>query len=232
MAHLVAAVVGRLPKGDSYLSNVRHRNRVPGACARSLGTLSDCCGCRGHTEQPCTGAGLSTVRQSSGRSRRTARANATVTPELLRAPATHPASGFHAQGLEALFFDAMPWKGKPTRVFALVGVPKLEPGKKAPGIVLVHGGGGTAFETWVRLWMSRGYAAIAMDTCGAVPRGSYGKWDRHEAGGPPSCNFDLADEPMTDQWPYHAVADVILAHSLLRSRPEVDGERMGITGIS
>jgi hypothetical protein len=155
-----------------------------------------------------------------------------LTPEMLRAPATRPASGFHAEGLEALFFDGMPWKGKPTRVFAWVGVPRLEPGKKAPGIVLVHGGGGTAFETWVRLWMSRGYAAIAMDTCGAVPRGSYGKWERDEAGGPPGWNIDQADEPMRNQWPYHAVADVTLAHSLLRSRPEVDGERIGITGIS
>jgi len=31
---------------------------------------------------------------------------------------------------------------------------------------------------------------------------------------------------------YHAVADVILGHSLLRSFPEVDPERIGITGIS
>ena len=37
---------------------------------------------------------------------------------------------------------------------------------------------------------------------------------------------------MEDQWPYHAVADVILAHSLLRSMPEVDAGRIGITGIS
>ncbi len=155
-----------------------------------------------------------------------------ITPEMLRAPATHPAAGFHAGGLEALFFDGLPWKGKPTRVFAWVGMPKLEPGKKAPGIVLVHGGGGTAFEAWVRLWTSRGYAAIAMDTCGAVPKGSYGKWERHEAGGPPGWTIGGVDEPVTDQWPYHALADVILAHSLLRARPEVDAERTGITGIS
>ena len=112
-------------------------------------------------------------------------------------------------------------------------MPKLEPGKKAPGIVLVHGGGGTAFDAWVRLWVSRGYAAIAMDTCGCVPKGSYGKWQRHDAGGPPGWGgFDQADEPMADQWPYHAVADVILAHSVLRGMPEVDQDRIGITGIS
>ncbi len=72
-----------------------------------------------------------------------------------------------------------------------------------------------------------------MDTCGCVPKGTYGKWERHDAGGPPGWGgFDHADEPMEDQWPYHAVTDVILAHSLLRSMPEVDSERVGLTGIS
>ncbi len=140
---------------------------------------------------------------------------------------------FQADGVKAVFFDGLPWKGKPTRVFAWVGVPKLEPGKKAPGIVLVHGGGGTAFADWVRLWVSRGYAAIAMDTCGCVPKGSYGKWERHDDGGPPGWGeFEHADEPMEDQWPYHAVTDVIIAHILLRGCGSVDPERIGITGIS
>jgi pimeloyl-ACP methyl ester carboxylesterase len=100
-------------------------------------------------------------------------------------------------------------------------------------MVLVHGGGGTAFASWVKLWTSRGYAAIAMDTCGAVPRGSYGKWQRHDAGGPPGWGgWDQIDAPMEDQWTYHAVADAVLAHSLLRSMPEVDASRIGLTGIS
>ena len=101
-------------------------------------------------------------------------------------PGRSPAKEFQAEGVKGLFFDGLPWKGKPTRVFAWVGVPKLEPGKKAPGIVLVHGGGGTAFEAWVRLWVGRGYAAIAMDTCGCVPKGTYGNWERHADGGPPA----------------------------------------------
>ena len=40
---------------------------------------------------------------------------------------------------------------------------------KLPAMVLVHGGAGTAFADWVRMWKRRGYAAIAMDTCGSVP---------------------------------------------------------------
>jgi chitinase len=157
----------------------------------------------------------------------------TLPQHALSVPEHTPAPGFQADGVKAIFFDSVPWKGKPTRVFAWVGIPKLEARKKAPGIVLVHGGGGTAFDSWVRLWVSRGYAAIAMDTCGCVPKGSYGKWQRHDAGGPRGWgDFEHTDEPMADQWPYHAVSDVIRAHSLLRSMPEVDPDRTGITGIS
>jgi len=153
---------------------------------------------------------------------------------LARAPQTYPVPDFsETNGVRAVFFDGLPWKGEPTRVFAWVGVPQHKRGEKVPGMVLVHGGGGTAFANWVKRWNDRGYAAIAMDTCGAVPRGSYGKWQRHEHGGPPGWGgFDQIDEPTEDQWSYHAVADTILAHSLLRSMPDVDATRIGLTGIS
>ncbi|MCX6946111.1 MAG: hypothetical protein NT173_15330, partial [Opitutales bacterium] len=82
-----------------------------------------------------------------------------------KAPRAGEAPGFNEPGVRAVLFDGPAYQGKPTRVFAWIGFPKLEPGRKAPGMVLVHGGGGTAFADWVRLWTSRGYAAIAMDTC-------------------------------------------------------------------
>jgi dienelactone hydrolase len=135
--------------------------------------------------------------------------------------------------VKAIFFEGLPWKGKPTRVFAYYGIPRLEVGQKAPAMVLVHGGGGSAFMSWVRLWVSRGYAAIAMDTCGCISGGGHQNHTRHDFGGPPGWGgFDQIDQPVQDQWTYHAVADVVLAHSLLRSFPEVDPERIGITGIS
>ena len=137
------------------------------------------------------------------------------------------------EGVRALTFEGVPYRGKPTRVFAWLGLPTVSPGEKVPAMVLVHGGGGTAFEEWVRLWLGRGYAAIAMDTCGQIPAGHYGRWFRDEQGGPPGWGgFDQLDQPRTDQWTYHAVADIILAHSLIRSLPEVDPERTGVTGIS
>lgn len=152
----------------------------------------------------------------------------TVIPEVF------PAEGISADGVRALFFSGPEWHGKPTRVFAWYGVPDVPPGQKVPAMVLIHGGGGTAFDRWVRLWNSRGYAAIAMDVCGCVPVGSYGNWQRHEHGGPPGwdASFGQLDEPVTDQWTWHAVQAVCRAHSLMRTFPEVDADRIGVTGIS
>ena len=152
---------------------------------------------------------------------------------LGKTPATHPAEGITAKEVRTLFYDGATFQGKPTRVFAYYGAPVVPAGKKVPAMVLVHGGGGTAFDSWVRLWNSRGYAAIAMDLCGCVPLGSYGKWQRHEQGGPPGWGgFDQLDQPFADQWTGQAIADIILAHSLIRSFPEVDANRIGVTGIS
>jgi dienelactone hydrolase len=103
--------------------------------------------------------------------------------------------------------------------------------------VLVHGGGGSAFVRWVKLWNSRGYAAISMDTCGAVSGNAYGDEQRghvrHAWAGPAGWGgFDKVDDPVKDQWTYHAVAAAIRGHSLLRSFPSVDTACIGITGIS
>ncbi|HQN00937.1 MAG TPA: acetylxylan esterase, partial [Candidatus Hydrogenedentes bacterium] len=152
---------------------------------------------------------------------------------LFKTPEIFPAEEFSEPGIRALFYEGLPFQEKPTRVFAWYGTPTGAAGEKFPGMVLVHGGGGTAFAEWVRLWVKRGYCAIAMDTCGCVPRGEYGNWERHDAGGPAGWGgFDQLDAPIKDQWTYHAIADVLLAHSLLRSFPEVDAEHTGITGIS
>ena len=55
----------------------------------------------------------------------------------------------------------------------------------------------------------------------------------HEFGGPEGWGgFKAIDEPSGDQWSYHAVAAVVLGHSVLRSMPEVDAGKIGVTGIS
>lgn len=152
---------------------------------------------------------------------------------LSRMPRVTPAEGFEEPGVRAVWIEGPSYRGKPTRVFAWIGMPRAAPGERVPGMVLVHGGGGTAFASWVRLWTERGYAAIAMDTCGCVPRGVYGQWRRDPEGGPAGWGgFDQIDQPRTDQWTYHAVAAAILSHTALRGEPGVDPKRIGLTGIS
>ena len=158
---------------------------------------------------------------------------------LSHVPETFPAEDMQVDGVKTFFYAGSAYKGKPTRVFAYYGVPTLPEGtersdKELPAMVLIHGGGGTAFDRWVKLWNSRGYAAIAMDLCGCVPVGTYGNWQRHDKGGPPGwdASFLQLDDPIEDQWTYHAVSAVALAHSLIRSYPEIDADRIGVTGIS
>ena len=124
-------------------------------------------------------------------------------------------------------------RGRASRVFALyaspatLGLTNPEDAKAPfPAVVLVHGGGGTAFPEWAELWAKRGYAAIAMDLGGK---------NVGDASGPDQSDvtkFGRLDEPVTESWPYHAVANVIRAHSLIRSLPEVDASRTALTGIS
>ncbi|MFM8493932.1 MAG: alpha/beta hydrolase family protein, partial [Planctomycetia bacterium] len=159
--------------------------------------------------------------------------------DLTKAPAMELAEGYAGEGaLRAISYDAVPWKGKPTKVFAWLGLPANATGK-VPGIVLVHGGGGSAFKEWVRRWNEHGFAAISISvegqTDGAdpeLPQGTRG-YRRHAWAGPQRSGiYGDSAEPLTDQWIYHAVADTVLANSLLRSLPEVDADKVGVMGIS
>jgi dienelactone hydrolase len=152
--------------------------------------------------------------------------------ELSRAPEFEWGEG---EQVRSLYYSGEPYQGKTTRVFAYYATPGTLAGdrskdKNLPAIVLLHGGGGTAFEKWVMLWASRGYAAIAMDLSGCGP-----EREKLPDGGPNQGHeqkFHRIDQPVTEQWTYHAVANAIRAHSLVRSFPEVDADRTAITGIS
>ncbi len=163
--------------------------------------------------------------------------------ELFRQPETFEApkpfqDAVAGQSIQPLMIATEPHEGHPAKFFAWVGFPEhADAQHKVPGIVLVHGGGGTAFRYWVKLWNERGYAAIALDAFGHLPQlnGDMDDFcaDSHEWSGahPPQIS-DAIDKPEHDQWSYQAVAAVIRAHSLLRTFPQVDADRIGITGIS
>lgn len=149
-------------------------------------------------------------------------------------PQTYDAPDLAEAGLQSFFYDGPLYKGEPTRVFAWMGLPAgATKNDKVPGIVLVHGGGGTAFAHWVKMWNQRGYAAIAMDTCGSTPEHGGKPRARGKFSGPPGWGeYQTTLDPPSDQWTFHAVESILRAHTLLRSVPEVDQKRIGITGIS
>lgn len=152
---------------------------------------------------------------------------------VLTAPHFYPAPEMDQGPVKAIFYDALPYGGHPTRAFAYLAVPEAPAGQKIPAMVLVHGGGGTAFHEWAKIWYDKGYAAIAMDLEGQLPQNDFPNRPRHAFSGPARTGmFDDVDKPRNEQWMYHAVADIMLANSLLRGLPEVDPAHIGLTGIS
>jgi alpha-beta hydrolase superfamily lysophospholipase len=88
-------------------------------------------------------------------------------------------------------FTRAAYQGKPTRVFATTECRTVCNRADVNGIVLVHGGGGSAFVLGEN-WNSRGYAAIAMDSSA---RSAASFWQRakghvrHAWAGPPGGRF-------------------------------------------
>ncbi len=168
------------------------------------------------------------------------RAQVKALAELTAPPQTYPADSFETDGVvEPIYYDGLAYEGKKTRVFAWVGVPEAASEQKpVPGVVLVHGGGGTAFLDWVKLWNARGYAAISIAVEGQTSVRPTEKkagqhWQYHQWAGPHRHGiYGDSDKPLTDQWMYHAVADTILANSLLRANPRIDADKVGLMGIS
>jgi hypothetical protein len=128
-------------------------------------------------------------------------------------------------------------------VFAFYASPitlglEAKPGTKFPGVVCIHGGGGTAFAEWVQSvgqarlrghrdgferLTSAGSPEFDAERHVAIGNGHRGTRTRLPNGGPPHGHpekFDCILTPDTsDDWPFHAAASVMRAHTLLRSFP-------------
>ncbi|MBQ5746976.1 MAG: acetylxylan esterase [Clostridia bacterium] len=152
------------------------------------------------------------------------------------------------EGIKAITYDGAEIHGKKTKVFAYLGYPEHMT-EKAPAVLLIHGGGGKPYLEWVKMWNERGYVALAMSTTGDFPTkvnaGSpdakkgcwtYGLTGIFEEEGyfnaPENDAMRHSEKAPEDQWMYHAVSQVILAHNVLRDDERVDEKRIGIVGIS
>lgn len=176
-------------------------------------------------------------------------------PSLLETvPVWKEIPAFHATGewedIRAITYDGACIGTKPTKVFAYIGYPENMT-EKVPAVVLVHGGGGVPYLTWVKMWNARGYAAIAFSTTNDFPltvnagitedgskkeewgRGLFGAFAEEGYVDAPACDeMRNYEKPLDEQWMYHAVSSVILAHNILRADPHIDPLRIGITGVS
>ena len=134
--------------------------------------------------------------------------------------------------IDGIFYDGSEYDGK---IFAYIGIPKnASESNKVPAVVLVHGGEGTAFRKWVKLWNDRGYAAIAMDLNGSVPQP-----DSDSESKPVSGRHPYAGESWSSTWGsevsakmYNNAIDIIKAHTLISNHPYVDETKTAITGVS
>ena len=142
--------------------------------------------------------------------------------------------------IAAVYYEGAECPGRTGRVFAYVGFPDgASAGTPVPGMVLVHGGGGHAYAEWVRYWVDNGYAAISMDGFGqgyTGPDGTYETSSDYWAADPeshiPMDNFASKSQPLTQQWFYYYIADILLANNILRADDRVIAEKIGLTGIS
>jgi dienelactone hydrolase len=130
--------------------------------------------------------------------------------------------------VKSLLYKNEPYMGTDTKIFAIYGYPKTASAtQKVPAMLLLHGGGGYAYQEWVEQWTAKGYAAIAIDMNGSNSAG---------VGGPTTSEVDrftkISNGNLKEMWSYHATTAAIRAVSFLENQPEVNPEKIGVMGIS
>lgn len=157
------------------------------------------------------------------------------TTALRKAPSWRETDLAPADGMISILYESLDFLGNTVEVFAYYSAPAGEmPTGGWPAVVYAHGGGCTAIPAWVKFWNNHGYAAISMDLEGRYPgTDALGNKNVSPNPGPSRSDiFDDYDKPMDEQWYYHAIAQLILANSLIASFPEVNANQVGITGTS
>ena len=152
------------------------------------------------------------------------------------APAAYDANDALSEqyDMKSVMIEGEPYQGKETRFFAYIGLPdEASKENRVPGIVLLHGSGGTAFPEWVREWNARGYAAIAVDYEGYLPPRTTTPRE-HEYSGPHKDGTfaDITYAKEQDTFWYHAVSIASRAYETLGNYEEVDENAIGLMGIS
>lgn len=107
--------------------------------------------------------------------------------------------------------------------YALPETPR--PPKGYPCVLLVHGGGGTAFPNYIDHWRKSGFAVLAPDWYNQRPVTTGTAKGEHDYARAPLPGGRRNDQRAN-------IANLVLANSLLRSMPEVDPARNVYVGLS
>ncbi|MFA7173298.1 MAG: hypothetical protein WC340_07765 [Kiritimatiellia bacterium] len=148
--------------------------------------------------------------------------------ELFKVPMFRdsPFADSKCAGLRDLLVTGAEVEGKPAEFFAYVGYPDTPaPRGGFPGILLIHGGGGTAYPQYIKLWLDQGYAVMALDWYNQRPLIKSVKM----------TETNLERAPLEGgKRSIHTVnvANMVLAHSLLRSLENVNAEKTAFVGLS
>ena len=141
------------------------------------------------------------------------------------------------QGCKAVFIRS-DYNNQESYAFAYLGIPS-EPLEGKPAILLVHGGGGSAYYEWVNAWVAKGYVALSIDLEGHIPNktGTIGDGPAnlyHNSTYPAPHNQNMGDEnaDITLTWLHYACRTCIIANSFLHHYAGVDPYKIGVCGVS
>lgn len=146
--------------------------------------------------------------------------------------------------LRHVVFSIGTFKGKPARLAGFYGFVKRA--ERVPGILQVHGGGQSASLDEVRGFARNGYACLSINWGGNQMEGAkddepntdWGALDAtqrhndHYSGGKPDAKtLDDVESPRNNNW-FLLVLAARRGLTFLEQQPEVDPDRLGVTGHS
>jgi len=118
----------------------------------------------------------------------------------------------------------------PAKVFALMARPSGNSGKKRPGMLLCHGAGLSVMREKVLGWAKLGYVVISPEYAGYVNRDG-ARSDARFIGTVPTAMFTVSPNPRASLL-YDSIQTGLASFELLRTQPDVDSKRIGISGVS
>lgn len=117
-----------------------------------------------------------------------------------------------------------------TQIFGVIARP-VAPGRY-PGLLILHGGGGSAEVEKARRWAAKGYVVVAVDEPGVANTKntplSKGPWDQYAYG----KNRFVVIPDITSSTIFDAVLASVQGLYLLHAQPDVIREKVGVVGIS